>query len=88
MIETSQTELIWLDGPCIISSKEGRSGQGIISVVLDILIFYFSDVIQQRWGRRGEKKSFSWRQKNVRTDSKSEVMEKKRRVEIGRMRGR
>lgn len=69
VIETSQTALIWLDGFCIISSKGGRSGQGMISIVLDILIFYFSGVIQQRWGRRG-KKSFSWRQKNVRTDSK------------------
>lgn len=56
MIETSQTDLIWLDHFCIIPSKEdGRTGQRMICIVLDILIFFFSGMIQQRRRRGGRK---------------------------------
>lgn len=57
MIETSQTDLIWLDQFCILSSKEARrTGQGMNSIVLDTLIFSFSGMIQQRRSRGGRKK--------------------------------
>lgn len=57
MIETSQTDLIWLDHFCILSSKEARrTGQGMNSIVLEILIFSFFGMIQQRRSRGGRKK--------------------------------
>lgn len=57
MIETSQTDLIWLDRFCIITSKKARrTGQGMICIVLNILIFCFFGMIQQ-CGEKKKKKN-------------------------------
>lgn len=40
MIETSQTDLIWLDFSCTISRKKARrTGKRMISIFLGILVF-------------------------------------------------
>lgn len=58
VIETSQTDLIWLDHFHIISSKEaGRTGQEMICIVLDIPLFLFFGMIQQGEGRKKKSKS-------------------------------